>query len=336
MKILFLTTQSLDYLQDSLLIGLREVLKDRLIDYPKKDCMYKGYQGIEKLYGKGFTLYALLKDIEINRESINEKIINNEFDYIIFSSIHRQIKLLKELFPLVKNKNLIFIDGEDHPAIFPYNGTYWRNFDYWFLPKVHKKYLYFKREYTTESIYYRFYKLISKSICKRITLKNVKPISFSFPSSKIITIIPFKEKTFPEHIVDLEVAKNIKKQTKYVFNKEIQYFEDIQKSKYGITTKRSGWDCMRHYEIAANGTVPCFKLLDEKPDTCAPHGLNNSNCIIYKDFQDLKHKLINISDDEYAFLQKNSLIWARCNSTENRAKEVINAIENHFNKIRSS
>jgi len=37
--------------------------------------------------------------------------------------------------------------------------------------------------------------------------------------------------------------------------------------------KRGGWDCLRHYEIAAAGAVPCVRQLEGKPSSCAPHGL---------------------------------------------------------------
>jgi len=279
MKILYFTTVQPDYLQDSILIGLRELFTSDLIDFPKKNCLYENNND-ENIYGKGFTLYNYLKNIEINRKDIKKRIINNEFDLIVFSSIHRQIELLKEYYPIVKNKNIIFFDGEDHPSLFGYNGKYWRNFKYWFLPKIHKNFLYFKREYSLETLKYRYFKIIPDFLLKSINLKKVIPISFAFPQSKILKELPKKEKLFPEHIVDVEIAEKINKKDKYIFDNEKDYFEDLQKSKFGITTKRAGWDAMRHYEIAANGAVPCFKKLYLKPKTCAPHGLNETNCII--------------------------------------------------------
>jgi hypothetical protein len=331
MKILYLSSTAPDYLQDGLLVGLREVLGGNLVDYPKKEWVYKS---TEKSIGhstrKEFTFHRILEDLAINRESIQKRIVDKEFDYIVFSSIHRQIQLLQELLPLLKRKKVIIMDGEDHPSIFPYNGGYWRNYKYWFLPRVHLKYLYFKREYTPETIYYRFYRLIPKAICKRMRLKQVKPISFCFPTSKIVDQFSEKEKLFPEHVVDMEVSEKLGKKTKYVFENEMDYFRDIQKSKYGITTKRSGWDCMRHYEIAANGAVPCFKDMDKKPLTCAPHGLNHSNCIIYSNYQDLMKKINQISETDYQTLRQNACLWAKNNSTFNRAMEFLNEVENHF------
>ena len=93
---------------------------------------------------------------------------------------------------------------------------------------------------------------------------------------------------------------------------------------YGITTKRSGWDCMRHYEIAANGAVICFKDLDKKPVTCAPHGLiAGLNCISYSNFENLINQISDISEDKYKEIQNASLNWIKNNITIKRANELL-------------
>ena len=119
-----------------------------------------------------------------------------------------------------------------------------------------------------------------------------------------------KIKDFPLHIVDQEIADKLKNafhspigSNEYHFSTEEEYYQDLRESRYGITTKRAGWDCLRHYELAANGCVLCFRDLDLKPTTCAPHGLNESNCIIYHGFDDLKSKIDKINLSDYAEMQ---------------------------------
>ena len=34
---------------------------------------------------------------------------------------------------------------------------------------------------------------------------------------------------------------------------------------FAYTNKKGGWDCLRHYEILANGCIPIFKNLDNSP-----------------------------------------------------------------------
>jgi hypothetical protein len=80
--------------------------------------------------------------------------------------------------------------------------------------------------------------------------------------------------------------------TKYAFQHEKEYYYDLRISKFGITTKRGGWDCLRHYEIAANNAIVCFRNLNEKHDSCAPHGLKvGYNCIDYSNYAELMQKI---------------------------------------------
>jgi hypothetical protein len=114
----------------------------------------------------------------------------------------------------------------------------------------------------------------------------------------------------------------------YAFVSESDYYNDLQKSRFGVTTKRAGWDCLRHYELAANGCVLCFRDLDLKPITCAPHGLNESNCITYNSSEDLRNKINSISSSEYLHLQNMTYNWIANNTTVVRAR---NFLQNCFN-----
>ena len=73
---------------------------------------------------------------------------------------------------------------------------------------------------------------------------------------------------------------------------------DLARSRFAITTRRGGWDCLRHYEIAAAGAVPCFRQLEAKPARCAPHGLRpGSNCLSYHDWPDLRRQVAGITPE---------------------------------------
>ena len=90
------------------------------------------------------------------------------------------------------------------------------------LDPLYEKHLYFKRE------------LIENH-------KNLLPITFGIPTSKL---------TIPNSNKIQEYASCIPGQPEtYIFKDEKSYYEDYQKSFYGVTMKKAGWDCMRHYEI---------------------------------------------------------------------------------------
>lgn len=83
------------------------------------------------------------------------------------------------------------------------------------------------------------------------------PITFSIPEEKMISYIPKKTKLLSSLIPgDLKT---------YIYPTEKEYYTEYQKSCFAITTKKAGWDCMRHYEIVANGCLPYFPDLESCP-----------------------------------------------------------------------
>jgi hypothetical protein len=327
MRVLYLTAPSCDYLADSVLPGLRSLLGADVVDFPRADVMYRdtGPQLKPRIHGRGFTCYGLLDEIPVDRYDIEAKVRTNFYDLVVISSIHRQFGWFLQLRPWLRPDRTILLDGEDHGAMFPYRGTFWHVPGHRFLPSAHKKYLYFKREWTPETVRYRWYKLIPESVAARLpTPQNLRPIAFSIPHEKIVAAPPAKTKEFPRHIVDPEVAGQVPgSATRHIFACEEEYYADLQASRWGVTTKRAGWDCIRHYEIAANGAVPVFRDLDRKPATCAPHGLGPQNSISYRDRDDLRRQIDRVDDARYAELQAGAIAWARLNTTVERAKEVL-------------
>jgi len=333
MKVLLFTSKEEDYLQDSIIHGFKQLIGKSAIDYPAKEMLYDDYDNLKNIRGRGFTLYGLLSsDLKPQEDlDVSKEIIANRFDLIIFSSIHRQYKLFYEYFSLLKKSRAVvwIMDGEDSPVVFPYLGKDLKRF--LFSPRPHRHFIYFKRELspqTVQSIYYRF---PVNGVNKFLMPYNIKPISFSIPSEKIIESTTEKTKLFAQHIVDKEVAMELHgSENTTLFECEKDYYADIQKSKFGITTKRAGWDCLRHYEIAGNGAVICFKDLMTKPELCAPHGLvSGVNCISYSNYSGLQNQIESLSDFAYQNLQKEGLKWVKNNTTIECVKKLI---DNYYRK----
>ncbi len=103
--------------------------------------------------------------------------------------------------------------------------------------------------------------LVPMSICLQTLLQAVpNPISFSIPECKIVREIPEKELDFAPLIPG--------DMTTYIYDTEDAYYKDYQRSYFAVTQKKAGWDCMRHYEILANGCIPYFVDLEKcDPDT---------------------------------------------------------------------
>lgn len=338
MKILFFTSPIEDYLSDSILVGLRTLYGKDCIDFPKCEVLYKNCPSeiMQQVRGYGFTLYSgLLEDLIIDRFNIDYKLLNNYYDLIVFGDIQRQFGWFVHFRPWLKRNNTIIIDGLDTTQPYPARGRWWRRSYYWLLPFAHRPFLYFKREWTPDTHFYFWMRAFHPFIRRKFPQpKNLRKISFSIPEEKIINFIPVKKKDFPKHIVDQEIAAKIEgANTSYAFQSEDEYYNDLRESRFGITTKRGGWDCLRHYEIAANGAVICFRDLHKKPSTCAPHGLvDGVNCISYCDFDDLTEKIKALSSMEYTELQSNSIQWAKENSSKKRAQQLLLQIS-QFSKV---
>lgn len=88
------------------------------------------------------------------------------------------------------------------------------------------------------------------------------PIQFSIPESKVIKSIPHKDRDFAFIIPG--------KSDTYIYSEEENYYKGYQRSLYAITCKKAGWDCMRHYEILANGCIPYFLDLDQCDEKTMP------------------------------------------------------------------
>jgi hypothetical protein len=326
-RILFLATTHEDYLADSLLHGLRTLLGTSVVDIPKPEYLYDSFPLARRgdLYGHGFSLYCLLEDVPVERQGALERARLGEFDLIVFADIWSTFERFAELAPGLRGVPMAVLDGADRQEPYPYAGLWWRKPAWWLLPRAHTRARYFKRELTPVTGWFRSFLLLPPVLAKRLpSIRGMREISFSIPAEKVASEPPArKRQLLASHVVDPEVAARLGVSTSYAFKDEAAYYADLRSAQFGITVKRAGWDCLRHYEQAANGCVPCFRDLDRKPPRCAPHGLNDTNCVSYRNFDELMRKLEAIDDVHYRSLQTGALAWARANTTVRRAEQFL-------------
>lgn len=79
----------------------------------------------------------------------------------------------------------------------------------------------------------------------------IYPISFSFPKELIVPYVPFKTSHTASH--------------QYQFTDSEPYLQNYGRAIFGSTDLKCGWDCLRHYEILSQGTIPLFKRLPQCP-----------------------------------------------------------------------
>lgn len=311
------------------------------VDLPRFDGMYKPFteKMRNKIRGKGFTLYGLLDDmpdLAAERFFIWWKNIR-DYDYYIIADVWHHAEVYQKLRQLVPPSKIAIIDPADSPRVYPFSNirANFKGFMNKFSGSIHPDSKYFKRENRGDlSGATGLPLLLAKMIVPYALPKRILPISFSIPEEKIAAT-PFgdKMKTFAANIVDPEISSRVPDsfhtplgKELYLFETEKDYYADLQESKFGITTKRSGWDCLRHYEIAANGAVICFRNLDKKPVSNAPFGLTRHNCISYDNFDDLKSQIESMDENAYHEMQKQSLHWVKQYTTRAVAQRFLHAL----------
>jgi hypothetical protein len=237
MKILFTRKQiGPDYLSDQVFHGLSQFTNIEVIDSDRLWYMYRhefepvGPNKLEDQYGRGFTCYGLLKEPAVDRTEIKKQIQNHYFDLVILSRVDDHLSPWKDLiFQYYSPEEIIVLDGDDGTDI-----------------KEHlldKCCLYYKRE------------LVSNR-------EEILPISFAIPKIKCLEKFPNKIRAWSNVIPGPSGYTG-----RYPYRYENDYYRDYQESLFGLTRKKGGWDCMRHYEILANRCIPYFWSLEDAPKT---------------------------------------------------------------------
>jgi len=324
-RVLFLTESREDYLADSLLHGLISLQASaplEVVDYPRKDVLYT--DGVKcpsvpglALRGHGFTLYGLLQPLLVDRSFVFQRLEAGAFDLVVIGQIWRQWGQLLDLAPWLQRLPVVLLDGDDDPRLFHRSGTRLRRYGLQRFPIRSGQCLYFKREWHGEGRH--------DSHCR------LRPFGFSIPEVKLRTGHPAaKTQIFASHCVDSEVASACGLKERYAFDSETAYYDDLSISLFGITTRRGGWDCLRHYEIAAAGSVPCVRQLHTKPATSAPHGLvAGENCLNYQDWPDLQRQITALQGipDSYSQLLQGAFRWVQQHTTVAAARRMLAEVD---------
>lgn len=312
MKLAFITTRDKgpqgDLLEVSILHGLRHIMGSSCIDFPRKKVMYHdwSYTPKESLHGRGFTLYTT------PLEDISEKDRNfNGLDAVLYgvSNMYGETNY-PEIDNLVSNSNIFYLDGHDLYGDAPHKGVV--NGE---LIITNQRRNCFKRELLVEE-------------------NTVWPTGFGIPKERVRDFNfsakkNLHQKTAPHDSLFKAVEDLGGSRAHHIFNNEEEYYDDLASSWFGLTCKKGGWDCLRHYEIIAAGSLLLFKDYNEKPPLCSPQQLP---CFSYSspaELENLFNSLIinNKPTKEYMemlFLQREWL-WNH-GTTEARALHILKKI----------
>ena len=118
MRILFITHPLPNYVPDLLLQGLRKLLGEAVVDYPRKDCLYDGILGQSYLSPVPGLMPG---DAAVDRDDLDARLAARAFDLVLCDA-----RAFVEYFPRLRRHSvpLALIDGEDSPQPITAAGPY--------------------------------------------------------------------------------------------------------------------------------------------------------------------------------------------------------------------
>lgn len=145
----------------------------------------------------------------------------------------------------------------------------------------------------------------------------IHPIGFSIPKEKLCTNYINKTKILSDLIPG--------KIDTYIYNTEEEYYNEYQQSYFAITRCKNGWDCMRHYEILANGCIPYFINIEKCPKntmTLLPKELLIESNDLYNKVK-VKPQLNEAEIQQYNILREKLLEHTKKHLTTDKMAEYI-------------
>lgn len=215
-----------DYTADSVLHGLKALFGSDVVDYPKHDHVYNTYDP------------ANVRELYGKGFTLCGLIQDHECDRQDIIS-----KIQNHYFDIVVFNKIPFVN----PKILEAVVSYYKSTEIILLDgqdpaHIHTEFLglgiMFKRELHGLD-------------------NQILPISYSYPHD----LIPhtFDNKT------QIKATVDPRDRSTYIFDHQQDYYQDYRNSMWAITMQKSGWDCLRHYEILGNRCVPYFINLQNCP-----------------------------------------------------------------------
>jgi len=320
MKILFITTVNPrcqgDLLEVSILHGMRELLGDDCVDYPRKRIMYHDFSVSPKdqLHGRGFTL--LTTPIEDIPDVLRNISTGSNFDAVIYGDGHIYGEVANDSrINSLANGNYWVLDGHDlyggAPIKIQHNGE--------------------------EVIGVQFDRCFKRELVTGIDeSRKIFPTGFGIPEERIRPISfeikdQLYQKTVPDHAIFREIGDLGGGFSHHKFTDENEYYMDLSRSWFGLSSKKGGWDTLRHYEIIAAGALLLFRDYNQKPEYCSPMNLP---AVSYSSPEELNSTMNNLvvdgkPTDEYIKLLDSQRKWLVDEATTKaRAQYILNIIQN--------
>jgi hypothetical protein len=236
-----------DYQSDMLFHGLvkrlgKDVHVTHNLWWHHEDKKKENPQLFNEIWGSGFTMYGLLDRKEYTQAhgNYNLNFLSGSYDAVVMPIHHTMNKQDQHLEMAIKffvergyEKNqIIVVDGWDQEYI---------------NKEIAESCTYYKREMKDHHEEY------------------AHPISFAFPKEKIREIDDSKRNLAFAPLIPVNQSIDPSYMSTYKYDTEKKYYDMYQTAYFSYTSKKGGWDTLRHYEIIANGSIPFFVDIENCP-----------------------------------------------------------------------
>jgi spore maturation protein CgeB len=318
MNILFITHPYPNYVPDLLLHGLRKLLGPQVVDYPRKESLYKGaFMGVspdDQLCPSWFPF----DNNQIDREDIANKISSNFFKYIVCDV--RACSLLQSIITEWPS-GLVLIDGEDFPVKLspgPYvicrRETDGSDFSIPLPMALPEEIYHWIASYDTVQKEYSigFLGCVGTFSEERRTI--VEAIAQFYPDSLLrTTSVPTEGSPNPAG----RMGRN-------------EYYLNLQKCRIVLNLRGAGYDTFRFWENAACNAIHVSQVM---PLFIPNNFENNRHILLFKDIKELRTSIDNILEEK---INRNQIIQDGRNHlihyhlTTKRAQYFLDRLEKIF------
>jgi hypothetical protein len=253
-----------DYQSDMLFHGLvkklgRNVHTTHDLWWHHKDKKEKNPQLFNEIWGSGFTIYGLLDKEEYEHKG---------------AEVLTNIEVTCEMENLITNINVMSAGSRYDAVVIPIHHTMTKQDDYLlevinFLQDVgfEKKQIIVVDGWDKEHLNRNIASLCTyyKREMKDHHEEYARPISFAFPKEKIRKLNDSKRTLAFAPLIPVNQSIDPSYMSTYAYETEESYYDMYQTAHFSYTSKKGGWDTLRHYEIIANGSIPFFVDIEKCP-----------------------------------------------------------------------
>ena len=351
MKILFVTQTTPDGLSDIVYSGLKKMSNVSIHEYPFKTYYHANLLPYE-LNGISYDSVPVPKPSWLKQNHTIEKTYDNaseidldDYDYVVLSTLQKEIDDLIYMILNRAGEKLIFLDGDDSP---------------FYRLLIRQTKFYFKREkYTSpviSSLTMGKYQYLMWYYRARNSVKDASWHTFPIPQIAIppkrsnslnFTVLHHEYKKENDKDIDVSLIGRLTNWSRIKFvnklkligkthglnicvnNKGVspeEYVSIIQRSKIAISLPGAGYDTFRYWEIPYYGTC----LLSQRlPIEIQDNFINGVSALFFNGERDMEQSILQaLKGDHYEEIAKNGKVFFEKYHTDvKRAGRLLEVLE---------